>query len=107
MVHALISSYGLLDSMKVVSPTVASVEDIKLCHSQYYIEYLLGNCQDSGGTQNNTSLCPDEDSDSDEVDDEQLNYGLGAFLVASWNPHNILDRFQDMTAQNYGTSGDS
>lgn len=70
MVHELIRSFQLLDSLDIVTPIEASEDDLKLFHSSYYLNYLKAECND-GGTGDS-----EESSDSD-VDDEQLEYGLG------------------------------
>lgn len=64
MVHALIESYGLLEHMIVVQSKKASIEDLKLCHSSGYIECLKNL----------------DEEDCTEVNDEQVEYGLGLFI---------------------------
>lgn len=62
MVHELISAYGLEKHMQICVPKLASESDLALFHSGLYISYLKRNNIDNG----------DED-----VDDEQIEYGLG------------------------------
>lgn len=71
MVHSLILAYGLHKKMKLLRPREATDDELALFHSTYYMDYLKNECCDGepGG---------DDESDSgDEVDEEQLNYGLG------------------------------
>ena len=48
MVHELIKSYGLLDKMKLISSTPLTEEQIKLFHSEDYIQYLKTSNLGSG-----------------------------------------------------------
>lgn len=70
MVHSLILAYGLLGKMNLIQPKEATVDELALFHSTYYLNYLSNNCRDADNS--------DDDYDSgDDVDEEQLNYGLG------------------------------
>ena len=65
MVDELILAYGLLNKCKIIEPRTATSEEIGLFHSSLYISYLKKHHLDNSN------------SESDEVDDEQLEYGLG------------------------------
>lgn len=71
MVHCLIMAYNLDLQMDVVQPKVATDDDLALFHSQYYLNYLRDECGPNAS---------DSDGDSEasgDVDDEQMQYGLG------------------------------
>lgn len=70
MVHELITAYGLDKLMQVRVPRQAAETDLALFHSGLYISYLKKHNVDK-------DECDNSDDDSDEVDDEQLEYGLG------------------------------
>lgn len=67
MVHCLIVAYNLDVEMDLMQPRMASDDDLALFHSQYYLNYLR-ECEPQ---------CDSDSDGSDEVDDEQLHYGLG------------------------------
>lgn len=73
MVHELIQSYKLTNSMKCVKPRMANEDELASIHSRYYVDYLKTECIDE--TQSND--IDSDGSDGSDVDDEQLNYGLG------------------------------
>lgn len=75
MVHELIRGYSLQRLMECIKPTWATEENLSLCHSQYYLDYLKNEC-DAEISLGNADT-DDDDSNSSDVDDEQLNYGLG------------------------------
>lgn len=62
--------------MDTVIPKTATREDLALFHSAYYLDYLSNECNKAGNRS--------DSDDSEDVDDEQLNYGLGwsAFCLA-------------------------
>lgn len=77
MVHALIESYNLHRQMDCIKPMVAEEEHLHLFHSQYYLDYLKNECT-ADVSENNINADSDEsDDDTSDVDDEQINYGLG------------------------------
>lgn len=78
MVHELIRAYNLHKLMECVKPNLASEENLSLIHSQYYIEYLKNKCTAETSIETvNSDDDDDGDSDTSDVDDDQLNYGLG------------------------------
>lgn len=78
MVHELISAYELDKHMDCIKPSLATEDDLALFHSKYYLDYLKTECADLSLLDLSTSDSEmDDDSDTDDVDDEQLNYGLG------------------------------
>lgn len=78
MVHELICAYNLHRLMECVKPNLASEENLALFHSQYYLEYLKNECTAEISLEDiNSDEDSDDDSDTSDVDDEQLNYGLG------------------------------
>lgn len=80
MVHELIRAYNLHRLMECVKPNVASEENLSLFHSQYYLDYLKNECTAEMSLESIGSDDEDDDggdSDTSDVDDEQLNYGLG------------------------------
>lgn len=74
MVHELIRGYCLHKHMDCIRAKLASEENLALFHSQYYLNYLKTEC--TADTSINDVESDDSDT-SDDVDDEQLNYGLG------------------------------
>lgn len=78
MVHALIHAYKLHKQMDCIRAMIADEDDLRLFHSQYYLDYLKNECT-ADISQNNIDSNSDEsdDEDTSDVDDEQLNYGLG------------------------------
>lgn len=81
MVHALIEAYDLHRHMDCIKPMMAEEEQLRLFHSQYYLDYLKNECT-ANVSENNVDADADSDESADEdtsddVDDEQLNYGLG------------------------------
>ncbi|XP_061664346.1 histone deacetylase 8 [Syngnathoides biaculeatus] len=60
MVHSLIEAYGLLNYMSVVKPQVATIKDIGLFHSDFYLEHLHKVSQEG-----------------DNDDPDSAEYGLG------------------------------
>lgn len=115
MVHALIDSYALTASMDVVTAMPATEDELRLFHSAYYLNYLKENCNDESRIQNtDTAACDDSDeSDDSNVDDEQLEYGLGKStslhrslqVKFTISLHHICD--QGTTAQNLPICGNS
>lgn len=85
MVHALIDSYKLTDSMDVATAMPATEDELRLFHSVYYLDYLKNNCNDESGIQYTDAADAaanddhDDCNDSNEtnVDDDQLEFGLG------------------------------
>lgn len=73
MVHELIQAYNLRKLMDCFKPYLASEEHLSLFHSQYYLDYLKNECTADTSVASGDS----DDSNSSDVDDEQLNYGLG------------------------------
>lgn len=69
MVHSLITAYNLDYQIDIVIPKTATREDLALFHSAYYLDYLSNECNKPGNGSGS--------DDSEDVDDEQLNYGLG------------------------------
>lgn len=65
MVHSLIESYELLQYMKVTPSIKATSNDLQLFHSSAYVQYMKETKLD----------------DSDEIDEEQIEFGLGMFLI--------------------------
>lgn len=49
--------------MKVISPRLATESELRLFHAEYYVNYLKEQSE--------------ECIDDDDVDDEQLEYGIG------------------------------
>lgn len=80
MVHELIRAYKLTELMHIRSPREASDADLSLFHSSYYLDYLKTQCAEDESapieeaSDSFESECGSEGSD---VDDEQLDYGLG------------------------------
>lgn len=64
--HQLISAYKLNERMKVISPRPATESELRLFHAEYYVNYLKQQNED----------CDDDD----DVDDEQLEYGIGRWI---------------------------
>ncbi len=64
MVHQLISAYKLNEQMKEICPRLATENELRLFHAEYYVNYLKEQNEE----------CDDDD---DDVDDEQLEYGIG------------------------------
>lgn len=77
MVHELIASYELTASMDIVTAMPATEDELRLFHSLYYLNYLKDNCNDESGVQYTDDDDDANDSDASNVDDEQLEYGLG------------------------------
>lgn len=75
MVHELIQAYNLHRRMECIKPNLATDEHLSLFHSQYYLDYLKNECT-ADMSLNNIDDSEDSD-DTCDVDDEQLNYGLG------------------------------
>lgn len=73
MVHSLIKSSNLLKSMQVRPSRLATDDELRLFHSESYIEFIKKH--------NAGSLIENEDSDDcsddEEVSEEQLEFGLG------------------------------
>lgn len=63
MVHELICSYKLNEKMKEIRPRLATESELRLFHAEYYVNYLK---------QQN-----DDIEDDYDVDDEQLDFGIG------------------------------
>ncbi|KAK3580273.1 hypothetical protein CHS0354_023511 [Potamilus streckersoni] len=61
MVHSLIEAYGLLKHMQVISPSEATLEDMKQFHTEDYLHFL-GKIADE---------------DDENFDEESHQYGLG------------------------------
>lgn len=61
--------------MECIKAKEATDEHLSLFHSQYYLNYLKTEC--TADRSLNDTECSDESDDSSDVDDEQLNYGLG------------------------------
>lgn len=74
MVHELLRSYGLHKHMDCIKSKSATEENLALFHSQYYLDYLKNECAAETSVEEVDS---DDSETSDDVDDEQLNYGLG------------------------------
>lgn len=74
MVHELIRSYSLCKQMDCIKAKLATEDHLALFHSQYYLNYLKNEC--TAETSLNDTKSDDSDA-SDDVDDEQLHYGLG------------------------------
>lgn len=62
--HQLIAAYKLNGQMKEICPRLATESELRLFHAEYYVNYLK------------EQSCDDCDDDED-VDDEQLEYGIG------------------------------
>lgn len=77
MVHALIQAYNLDGQMDCVQPVVADEEHLRLFHSPYYLDYLKNECTADISLNNMDSNSDESDDDTSDVDEEQLNYGLG------------------------------
>lgn len=69
MVHSLIMAYSLDFQMTYVEPKPATDDELGLFHSPYYLNYLREECNDQ--------MDSDDSDGSDDVSDEELNYGLG------------------------------
>ncbi len=52
--------------MKEIRPRLATENELRLFHAEYYVNYLKEQNEDC-----------DDDDDDDDVDDEQLEYGIG------------------------------
>lgn len=61
--------------MDVIQPRPATHDELALFHSSYYLNYLRDECGQVGKSLSNDG--DSDESDSADVDDEQLNYGLG------------------------------
>lgn len=64
--------------MDCIKPVVAEEEHLRLFHSQYYLDYLKTEC--TADTSQNGIVDGDSDEsddDTSDVDDEQINFGLG------------------------------
>ena len=77
MVHALIQAYNLHQQMDCIKPKVADEDDLRLFHSQYYLDYLKNECTADISKNTIDSDSDESDDNTSDVDDEQLNYGLG------------------------------
>lgn len=77
MVHALIQAYNLHRQMDCIKPIVADEEHLRLFHSQYYLDYLKNECTADISRNNIDGNSDESEDDTSDVDDEQLNYGLG------------------------------
>lgn len=84
MVHELIHSYKLTASMDVVTATPATEDELRLFHSLFYLNYLKDNCNDESGVQYTDDDDDANDSDGSNVDDEQLEYGLGEWCILAF-----------------------
>lgn len=73
MVHALIRSYNLDKCMKCIKPRLATEEELSLFHSNYYLSYLKTECAD----ETREIVTDSDESSASDVDNEQLQYGLG------------------------------
>lgn len=82
MVHELIDAYKLTEAMDVVAAMPATEDELRLFHSAYYLDYLKENCSDESRTHHFGDEL-DTDSDDSNVDDDQLEYGLGKRLLIS------------------------
>lgn len=79
MVHELIKAYKLTELMHIVSPREASDADLALFHSSFYLDYLRAQCaEDRSAPIEDASDDSECDSEGSDVDDEQLDYGLGS-----------------------------
>lgn len=56
--------------MKEIAPRLATESELRLFHAEYYVNYLKQQIEE----------CVDDDHD---VDDEQLEYGIGYCLNTS------------------------
>lgn len=63
--------------MNCIKPVKASEDDLRLFHSQYYLDYLKNECTADISQSNIDSNSDESEDDTSDVDDEQLNYGLG------------------------------
>lgn len=70
--------------MDVVTTMPATEDELRLFHSAYYLDYLKNNCNDESGIQCSDAAANDDhdhddciDSDESNVDDDQLEFGLG------------------------------
>lgn len=80
MVHCLLIAYNLDLNMECVQPKISTDDELSLFHSLYYLNYLRDECASR-----------DDDSDgSEDVDDDQLNYGLGTQHVLVYKLYMIL-----------------
>lgn len=77
MVNSLIVAYELHKCMDCIKPSPATEDDLALFHSKYYLDYLKKECADSSISNNANDSSTDSDSDADDVDNEQLNHGIG------------------------------
>lgn len=73
MVHELIHAYRLNELMDCIKPRIANADDLALFHSNYYLNYLKSECADESQEIDTDS----DESTTSDVDDEQLDYGLG------------------------------
>lgn len=80
MVHELICAYKLDKLMDIIIPKTASEEELCLFHSNYYLSYLKTECSnnESDSSKKNNTFSSDDESNDSDVDDEQLDYGLGS-----------------------------
>lgn len=72
--HELIRAYELDKAMDCIAPKLASEDELGLFHSRYYLDYLKTNCSDDDS---NDDAKSDTESNLSDVDDEQIEYGLG------------------------------
>lgn len=81
IVHELITSYKLTDSLDVVTAVPATEDELRLFHSAYYLDYLRDFCNDESRIKYSDAAFSDDvvdtDSSGSNVDDEQLEFGLG------------------------------
>lgn len=75
MVHALIQAYNLHRQMDCVKAAEADEEQLRLFHSQYY--YLKNECTAGISSDSVDTKSDESDADTSDVDNDQLNYGLG------------------------------
>lgn len=74
MVHELISAYRLTNAMRCIKPRLATENELASVHSGYYLDYLKTQCEESDKSKTDSDS---DDSATSDVDDEQLDYGLG------------------------------
>lgn len=81
IVHELIASYKLTDSLDVVTAVPATEDELRLFHCTYYLDYFRDHCNDESRIKYSDAAASDNvidtDSDDSNVDDEQLEFGLG------------------------------
>lgn len=65
--------------MDVVTANPATEDELHLFHSDFYLSYLKEKCNSESIEHHSdaSNVEDDDDSDCSNVDDEQLEYGLG------------------------------